>query len=338
MNLLNASANGARLPLAAATAAVLLTSACSSASPATAEGGTSEGKVTVAMNLYSRELPYFQQIVKGAQAAGDADGNLDLKVTYGEVDPQMQYSQLESALSTSPDALMVVPMDAASVVPVLQQASTSGVPVVTVANDLTEAGQQVQTAHVGANYEEVGRVKAQYLAETLGSKAKVGYIHAIRGNSFTEEQFVGAKEVFAENPGLEIIDGGYAGAFSSDAGLTTAENLLTAHPDLDAIYFDNDDLALGGITAIQQRGIDSDDIVVIGGDGTPDAIAAVEAGTLDMTVSLCGYVTGVRSTELMLDFLRNGTKPAERVLEIPTLQIDSDSVTEAKEKITAGEC
>lgn len=328
----------AKIGVFASLAIMALVSACSTASETAAEPTESTDTLTLSLNLYTRELPYFQQIVKGAQTAADQDGDVELDLTYGQVDPQMQYSQIESALSTSPDGILVVPMDAGALIPILQQASLASIPAVTVANDLVEDGQQYQTAHVGADYVEVGRLKAQFLADTLEGSGKIGYVHAIRGNSFTEGQFTGAKEIFAENPDLEVIDAGYAGSFSSDAGLRAAENILTAHPDLDAIFFDNDDLALGGITAIQQRGIDPEDIVVIGGDGTPDALAAIGAGTLDMTISLCGYVTGLRSTELMLAFLRDGQEPAERVLEIPTLQITADTLEDSLAQIDAGEC
>ena len=234
--------------------------------------------------------------------------------------------------------MIVVPVNASALIPVIQQAATNGVPVVTMANDLDEAGHQFQTAHVGQEYVDIGRQKAQFIIDKLGGKGTVGYIHGIRGLTFSEKQAEGAMEVFKKNPGITLVDGPYAGEFSSAAGLTATENLLTANPGVNALYFDNDDIALGGIQAVQQRGRPMDDIIIIGTDGGAPALDAVGAKTLDMTISLCGYATGHTGAQLLIDNLRNGTKPKDRFVPIDALVITSDNLADAKQKIASGQC
>jgi ABC-type sugar transport system substrate-binding protein len=325
--------------LAAAGLATSLTACSNDAGTGGAtETVAADQELRIAMNMYSRTLPYFQDIIRGTEDAATADGHTVIDVTYGQTDPQLQYDQLENALSASPNGLLVAPVDPVALLPVLQQAATNGVPVVTVANDLDEAGHQSQLAHVGQKYVDIGRQKAQFIVDALGGKGTVGYVHGIRGLTFSELQAEGAMEVFKANPGITLIDGPYAGEFSSDAGLTAAENLLTANPDVQALYFDNDDLALGGILAVQQRGRPMDGIVIIGTDGGGPALDAVGAGNLDMTISLCGYATGKLAGTTLIDNLRNGTKPEQRFVTVEGLEITPDSLDDARAKVANGEC
>lgn len=309
--------------------------ACSSGgSGGATEGG---GELTVALNIYSRTLPYFQDMVRGVESVADENG-VTVDLTYGETDPQLQYDQVENALSNAPDGLLIVPVDPSALIPVIQQASDNGIPVVTLANDIDEEGHEFQLAFVGQEYVDIGRQKAQFIVDALGGQGTVGFVHGIRGLFFTEAQAIGATEVFEENPGITVIDGSYTGEFSSDAGLSTTENLLTANPDIDALYFDNDDIALGGILAAQQRGVAMDDITIIGTDGGAPAIEAIGAGDLDMTISLCGYASGVTGMEVLLANMQDGTEPEDRFVPVDLLTITSENLTEAQSTIDAGDC
>ncbi|MBB3085301.1 sugar ABC transporter substrate-binding protein [Geodermatophilus sabuli] len=322
----------------AATGLVLSVAACSGGDEeASASGGGGEDQLTVEMNLYSRSLPYFQDFVAGAQERAEAEG-VTLNVTYGETDPQLQYDQVQNALTQSPDGVIVVPVDPAALIPVFQQASDGGVPVLTAINDIEEDGWPSVVGHVGKEYTDVGREKAQYLVDTLGGQGTVAMIHGIRGLLFSELQAQGAMEVFAENPGITVIDGPYTGEFSSDAGLAAAENVLTANPDVDALYFDNDDIALGGVLAAQQRGIAMEDIVIIGTDGGEPARQAVAAGELDMTITLCGFLNGKQAMDTLVSFVRDGDEPAERTVEVTSQMVTRDSYEDVEALIASGDC
>nr|WP_239521759.1 sugar ABC transporter substrate-binding protein [Geodermatophilus sabuli] len=289
------------------------------------------------MNLYSRSLPYFQDFVAGAQERADAEG-VTLNVTYGETDPQLQYDQVQNALTQSPDGVIVVPVDPAALIPVFQQASDGGIPVLTAINDIEEDGWASVVGHVGKEYTEVGREKAQYLVDTLGGQGTVAIIHGIRGLLFSELQAEGAREVFAENPGITVIEGPYTGEFSSDAGLAAAENVLTANPDVDALYFDNDDIALGGVLAAQQRGIAMEDIVIIGTDGGEPARQAVAAGELDMTITLCGFLNGKQAMDTLVTFIRDGEEPSGRTVDVTSQMVTPDTYEDVEALIASGDC
>jgi ABC-type sugar transport system substrate-binding protein len=323
--------------VAALAATTLAVSACGSASTATGgNNGTTKSRV-IFVNMYSRALPYFQQIVEGAQEEGKKFG-WTVEVTWGKTDPQLQFNQIQNAVTKQPDGGIVAPVDQEALIPAFQLASSGGVKMVTVADDVAKKGQDQELAFVGVEYTEIGKKKAQWIVDKLGGKGTVAVIHGIRGLHFSEAQWEGAKAVFDANPGIKLINGPYAGEFSADAGMKAAENVLTANPSVNALYFDNDDIALGGILAAKARNISMDKIIIVGTDGGKPARDAVKAGDLDYTISLCGYATGVRAMDVLKDKLDSNKSPDQHVVPVTVLDFTGHTVDENNKLVDAKKC
>ena len=287
-------------------------------------GGGGEAR-TIAVNMYTADNPYFQEMLDGIEATAKEFG-WKVQATFGNADPTEQVNQIQNAIATQPDALIVVPIDEDASVPPIRQAKEAGIPVFTMGDNLGEEGQEVQVAYVGADYREVGVMKAEFIAEELGDKGgTVGVIHGIRGLNFTEAGADGAESVFGEHPQLEVIDGPYTGAFASDVGLEATENMLTRNQNFDAFYFDNDSIAIGGIQAIEERNIPHDAIVTTGTDGTPAAVEAVQKGTLDYTIHLCGVGQGVTAMNVIRDYLEEDKEP-EKIVTTKSYEITPDNI------------
>lgn len=322
------------LGLAAAAVAVAVLVGCSSDSDSDSSGDGGGAGTTVYLNQYTREIPYFQEMAKGMdQAAAEIDWTVEK--TFGNADPAQQVDQIENAIVTDPDSMVIIPVDEEAITPVMLQATDAGIPVAAMGNDITD--EAAREFFLGVDYRTMGETKAEWLVDQLGGDGKIGFIHGIRGLNFTEQQNDGAMEVFDANPGIEVIDGPYTGGFSSDLGLKATENILAREPNLDAIYYDNDDLALGGIQAVNESGISGDDILIVGTDGGPAALAAVEAGDLDYTLSLCGFRQGTDIIGVLEDQLANGVEPPSEILNEP-LAFTPENYSEEIGKVESGEC
>jgi ABC-type sugar transport system substrate-binding protein len=299
-------------------------------------GSASGGSKTIAVNMYSRELPYFQEILKGMQQEA---GKYGWKVTptFANNDPTQQINQLQNAVTTKPDALVVIPIDEHAIVPPIQQAKAAGVPVVTMGDNIASEARDAQLTFLGVNYTDLGKEKAQFVVDKLGGKGKVGWIHGIRGLNFSEKQRDGGTPVFQGASGIQVVDGPYTGAFSSDKGLDATQNLLSRDPNLNALFFDNDDIALGGLQAIADRGIDQNKILVVATDGGPPALAAVKKKTLDATFSLCGFAQGKQTIDVLKDYLVDGKKPPPTIYT-HTLLFTPENVQANLKKVKAGQC
>lgn len=321
---------------ALATPCVILASAigvgaCGGGDDDGGDGGGGEGEGggarTIAVNMYTADNPYFQEMLDGIEATADEFG-WEVQATFGNADPTEQVNQIQNAIATQPDALIVVPIDEEASVPPIRQAEEAGIPVFTMGDNLGEEGQEVQVAYVGADYREVGVMKAEFIAEQLGEQGgAVGIIHGIRGLNFTEAGADGAESVFSEEPQIRVVDGPYTGAFASDVGLEATENMLTRNPTFDAFYFDNDSIAIGGIQAIDERNIPHDEIVTTGTDGTPAALEAVEEGTLDYTIHLCGLGQGVTAMNVIRDYLEQDKEP-DKIVTTKSYEITPDNFQE----------
>ena len=295
------------------------------------DSGSSEAK-NVYLNAYAQDLPYFRDWQAGAEARAEELG-WTTKGEFGNMTPEQQVQQVENALVEQPDALIVTPIDEESLVPVLQQASDQDVSVITLG--ATVSDPEVITSFVARDNLDIGRQKAQYVVDQLGGKGKVGIIHGIRGLTFTEEQAKGYEEVLGAESGIEVVDGPYTGGFSADLGLDATANMLTSNPDLDAIIYDNDDLALGGAEAVKNAGINLDDILILGTDGGEAALDAVEAGTIDYTISLCGFREGASAIDTLNTFYEDG-EVEDRIVspvEVFTTEDTADKRAELDERI-----
>jgi ABC-type sugar transport system substrate-binding protein len=295
----------------------------------------SGGPKTIAVNMYSREIPYFQEILKGMREEAKKL-NWTIEPSFANNDPTQQVNQIQNAVTKQPDAMVVIPIDENAIVPPIRQAKQQDIPVITLGDNIAEEARDAQTAFLGVNYEDLGKQKAELVIEELKDKGTVGWVHGIRGLNFSEQQVAGGKPTFEGASGITLVDGPYTGAFSSDKGLSATENLLSREQNVDALFYDNDDIALGGIQALDERGISQDDVFVVGTDGGPAALDAVKSGKLDATFSLCGFAQGKQAIDV-LNKNFEGTPP-EPTIYTETLLFTKQNVDENLKKVQAGDC
>lgn len=324
-----------RLPVLAALAVMALAgglAACGGDDDDGGGGGDGEAR-SIYLNAYAQEIPYFRDWQDGATARAEELG-WTVDAEFGNTTPEQQVQQVENAIVQQPDAIVITPIDEESITPALRQAKDQGIAVITVG--ATTGDDSVPNSFVARDNTQIGRDKAQFMVDELGGKGKVGIIHGIRGLTFSEDQADGYEEVLSANPDIEVVDGPYAGGFTADLGLDTTNNLLTANPDLDGIIYDNDDLALGGVEAVKQRGINLDQFVIVGTDGGDAALDAVEKGDIDMTISLCGYREGRSAIDTLNTFFEEGDVDDRVVSQVE--EFTTDNAADKRAELTPEDC
>lgn len=291
------------------------------------EGGGALDGASIYNNQYTQEVQYFRDKADGIDARA-AEVGATVENEYGNATPEEQVEQVQNALTRQPDVMAITPVDSKSIEPVLRQYKEQEIPVFTVGARVSDT--ELIEAFVGAPNQQNGKEKAEFVVEQLNGKGRVGIVHGIKGLTFSDEQAEGYEEALSAAPGITVVDGGYAGGFSSDLGLERTENLLTRSPNLDAIIYDADDLTLGGLQAIKQANIPDDKIVIVSTDGAAPALEAVENGEIDYTMSLCGYAQGIQLVDLMGEALEGKTLPKE--VESKTLAYTIENIQELKDK------
>jgi ABC-type sugar transport system substrate-binding protein len=297
------------------------------------DGAAAQGK-RIYLNAYAQEIQYFRDWHDGATARAKELG-WKVESEYGNGTPEQQVQQIQNQIVKRPDAILLTAIDEKSPEPALRQAKDGGAQIITIGG--TVADDSLLLSFVSRDNYGIGKQKAEYVVEQLGGKGTVGIIHGIRGLTFSQDQARGYEDVLSKESGLEVIDGGYAGGFSGDLGLDKTSNLLTRNPDVDAIIYDNDDLAIGGAEALQERNIALDDVLIIGTDGGKAALDAVEKGTLDMTISLCGFREGASAVDVLAKFYETKQAPPKRVVSKVEM-FTTDNATEKRRSLSREDC
>ena len=110
---------------------------------------------------------------------------------------------------------------------------------------------------------------------------------------------------------INIIDEQTAN-WSRDQARDLMTNWLSSGQEFQAVFANNDEMAIGAIQAMKAAGISMDDVIVTGVDATQDALAAMQAGDLDVTVFQNAAGQGAGALDAALRLAR-GEDVAQRV-------------------------
>jgi ribose transport system permease protein len=261
------------------------------------KGSDSAAQRKVGLSLSTLNNPFFVQIRQGAEQEAKRLG-VDLTVTDAQNDASQQANQLQNFTSSGLSTIVVNPVDSDAAGPSVRSADQADIPVVAVDRGVNKAEID---ALVASDNVEGGRMAARALGEKLGGEGRIVILQGQAGTSASRERGQGFAEGLKEFPGIEVVAKQPAD-FDRTKGLDVMTNLLQAHPDVDGVFAENDEMALGAAKALGSRA--GKQVQVVGFDGTPDGLKAVEAGTLYASVAQ-------QPTELGRIAVRNALAAAE---------------------------
>ncbi|MET9544605.1 substrate-binding domain-containing protein [Streptomyces sp. NPDC006627] len=240
--------------------------------------GSSGTSTKVGMSLSTLNNPFFVQMKEGAQAEAEKAG-VDLTVTDAQNDASQQSNQLQNFTGEGVKSIIVNPVDSDAAGPAVRGANKQDIPVIAADRGVNKA----KTATLVASDNVAGgRLAAKTLAEKLGGKGKVVVLQGTPGTSASRERGQGFAEGIKAYPGIDVVAKQPAD-FDRTKGLDVMTNLLQSHKGVNGVFAENDEMALGAVKALGAKAGTS--VPVVGFDGTPDGLKAVEAGTLYASVA-----------------------------------------------------
>ena len=265
-------------------------SAASSSAPAAAAGKT------IGLALSTQNNPFFVALKDGAQKEAAVDG-YTLTVVDAQDDPAKQISSVEDLIQKKVSVILLNPTDSSALAGAVKEANNAHIPVITL--DRSVDGGQVVT-HIASDNVAGGDDAAKFLIKALDNKGNVIELQGVPGTSAARDRGEGFDDGI-KGSGLKIIAQQPAN-FDRAQGLSVTENLLQGHPDVQAIFAQNDEMALGAVRALD--GAKRANVLVVGFDGTPDGIQAVKDGKIAAIVAqqpqLIGEL-GVKSAKSVID-------------------------------------
>src|SRR6266513_1232388 len=246
------------------------------------------GPPRIALVLKTLHNPFFIDMQKGAEEAAKKLGVvLIVQAAEREVDVEKQMQIIENLIQTKVAALCVTPSGSREIVPAIEKANRAGIPVVIVdtrvdPKTMGESKGKIAT-FIGSDNYEGGKLAGEFIAKKLGGKGKVAILEGIPGHETGDSRLKGFRDAVKATPGIEIVASQTAN-WERDQGFNVFQNMLQAHPDIDAVFAASDLMALGAIEAIAAAG-KTGKIRVIGFDALDDAKKAIAAGTMDASVA-----------------------------------------------------
>ncbi|MHA7220950.1 sugar ABC transporter substrate-binding protein [Arthrobacter sp. RHLT1-20] len=173
-----------------------------------------------------------------------------------------------------------------------------------------------------------GYVAGKFIADTLKGKGKIVQIMGPAGSDWTKARLIGFNQAMAENPGIEVV-GSADGGYLRDKGLSAAQDLLTRHPDINAIYGENEDMALGASQAVDAAGLKqwdgSQGIVIVGADGLLSGMDAIRNGKLTASVDVNSVDNGTKMIDTAFQSVVLGNY-VPKISNITTHLVTKDNV------------
>jgi ribose transport system substrate-binding protein len=288
--------------------------ACSNQGPESAAGGRSgsteaaPGAATVGLAISTMDNPFFVAVRDGAEAEAKVDG-IHLITVDAQNDSAKQIAGVEDLIQKKVPVILLNPTDSDAVANVVKEATAAGIKVISL--DRAVNGAAV-SSHIASDNVTGGRMAGEFLLKKLGGKGNLVELEGIPGSSAARERGEGFDSAIEGKPGVKLVAKQPAN-FDRAQGLTVMENILQGNRDIQGVFAQNDEMALGARRAIDEAGLKN--VEVVGFDATPDAVAAVKAGKLAATVQqrpqLIGKM-GVDAARLLIE-----RKPVEQNIPVP---------------------
>lgn len=266
----------------------------------------------VGLSLSTLNNPFFVTLRDGAQAAAKELG-ITLLVVDAQDKPAKQLNDIEDLIQKKVDLIIINPTDSAAIFPAIEAANKAKIPVITV--DRGAAGGQV-VVHIASDNVAGGAMAARFIAQQLKGTGKVVMLVGIPGTSAARDRGAGFKNELKKYPNIKLVAEQVAN-FNRAEGMRVMENLLQAYPDINAVFAQNDEMALGAIEAIRAAG-KLGKIIVVGFDAIPDALNAVKKGEMAATVAQQPYLMGQLAVQKAHEYLTNKTVFIPVELELVT--------------------
>lgn len=271
-----------------------------------AQSSKPNSQLKFAFSVMIMDNPYFIAVKKGFEDRCKELG-ITAIVNDAKYDAATQYSQVENYITLGVDAILIAPVDSKSISAMVTKAKAKKIIVVAEAQGISNADANI----IINDYDygvAGGKNAAKWINEKLGGKAEVAIVAQdnveaviLRGNGIedTIKKLAPNAKIVARQTGD-----------TPEQAMKIAETVMQAHPNVKVWQCVNDSAALGVYQAIKAMGKNTADFYIGGADATSEALAKMnEKGSVFRSTSdIDPYGTGRKCVDVMLDYVRNGSK------------------------------
>lgn len=244
---------------------------CQPGSDAGKGGGSSASntkRFKIGVSIPAADHGWTAGVKYWAEQAKAANPDIDWVIQDAK-EPGEQISGLENLQTQGVDALVILATESAPLTPIAMKLHDAGILIVNVDRGFTKPAADV---FIEGDNKAFGKKSAEFIVKKLNGKGKIAVLEGIPSTVNTD-RVDAAKEVFKANPGIEIVAQD-SGMWNREKAEKVMQNMLTAHPQIDAIWASDDDMALGVQAALKAAGRDKN-VWILGGGGMKDIVKEV---------------------------------------------------------------
>ncbi|RIP33427.1 D-ribose ABC transporter substrate-binding protein [Staphylococcus gallinarum] len=284
-------------------AILLFLTGCSLESPLESNSNSKSDKqksdVVIGVSISTLNNPFFVKIKQGIEDEAKRQG-VKVKFADAQDDAAKQANDIDDLIQQNVDYLIVNPTDSDAISGSIQIANDQQIPVITLDREVSKGKV---ASFIASDNVKGGEMGAQLIVDELGENTKVAELEGIPGASATRERGKGFHNIADKS--LDVVSKQSA-KFNRTEGLNVTQNIIQAHPDIKAIFAQNDEMALGAVEAIGNK-----DIKVVGFDGNEDALKSVDNQKLFATVAQQPSLMGEESIKTVMK-LYDGKKVEQK--------------------------
>lgn len=270
-------------------------SSSSSSSASASSGGGQAAGGTVAIITVDPSNPYWKAEADTAAAEAKKLG-YKTTVSANKNDPELQNQLIETAINDKVKGILLDPAGADESVAAVKKAVDAKIPVVLINAELAKTG--LAKAQIVSNNAQGATVGAEEWAKAMKYKGTYVELFGKPSDNNAQVRSDGYKSVISQYPDLKSV-GKEIANWDRQQGQDKMESLLSKNPNVKGVIAGNDEMALGAINALKQKGKLSQ-VKVLGFDGNQDAVNAVKKGEMVATV-LQPIVTGTKKAITQLN-------------------------------------
>jgi ribose transport system substrate-binding protein len=278
-------------------------------------------KKRIAVIPKGRAHIFWQSVHAGAISASQENGiEIIWNGPTGETDFNGQIQIVEAMINQHVDAICLAPIDRDAMVGVVDRAAKQNIPVVIWDSPVNTQNfvSQVATDNYAA-----GQLAAARVSELLKGQGEVAIVAVQVGAASTMAREQGFEDGIKKNsPGINIVDKRYGNADFAQS-LAVAENLLTAHPKLVALFASNESSSVGAAQALKSR---QSKVKLVGFDSSPALIEGIKSGLIDALVVQDPFKMGYEAVKAAVEKINGGTP--QKINNLPAAVVTKNNLSD----------
>lgn len=261
----------------------------------------SDGDYTIGFSVYDLSNEYFQSMLTGVEEAAEEYG-VTLETHDQKSDENELVTGCQNFIDKGVDALVVSPCKPEVMDNIVESAHAADIPVIIL--DIGDGGSDKDVIVVSDMYGG-GTIAGQYALDLLGESGAEGKEYAIikceESATYAIQRGEGFQAIMDADGYTKVAE--ITANSDQTEGYNAMQDILASNPRIVAVFAENDNMALGAASAIEEAG-QAGEILVFGFDGNDSAVQAILDGTMAGTIAQQPVEIGRLGIELGLQRIR----------------------------------